>query len=160
MKRYSQKEMNKLSGLGFAKDVLQDELNHRDNANSPVAQKLRESVVELGIMEDAKLTYPQLKAIFRAWENHTPQPSKHLNAYIVFKPESWPSEGYSLNSRTYAVSSDNKAFQPNMGGYSIFASCMDGRDPLVRLDAYMALEHGDPKTGWQVDYCILLGIRS
>lgn len=160
MKRYSQKEMNKMSGIGFAKDVLTDELNSRDNAYSPVAQKLWESISELDIMEESKLTYPQLKAIFKAWENQNPRPSKHLNAYIVFKPESWPGEGYRLTSRTYVVTSDNKAFQPNMGGYSIFGDCLDNRDCGVRLDAYMALEKGDPKKGWQVDYCILLGLRN
>ncbi len=41
-------------------------------------------------------------------------------------------------ARTYMVSSDNKAFQPNMGGYSIFASSIDGSDHMVRLDSYMA----------------------
>ena len=160
MKRYSIKEMQKMSGLAFAKDVLQTERNARDNAYSPVAQKLGESIEEISRMDETKLTYPMLKAIFKAWEAQTPRPSRHLTGCIVFKPETWPTEGYSYNSRCYAVSSDNKAFQPNMNGDSIFGSCMDGRDANVRLDQYMALEHGDPKYGWQVDYCILLGHRN
>lgn len=45
---------------------------------------------------------------------------------------------YSEESRTYLVSSDNKAFQPNMGGYSIYGSCLGNSDPLVRLEGYMA----------------------
>ena len=159
MKRYSKNDMKKMSGLEFAQDVLQTELNARDNAYSPVAQKLGESIAELARMEEAKLSYHQLKAIFRAWEHQNPKPTVHLTACIVFKPESWPKEGYGFTSRCYTLSSDNKAFQPNTSGYSIFASCMDGTESCVRLDTYMALEHGDPKTGWQVDYCILLGLR-
>ena len=52
------------------------------------------------------------------------------------------------------VSSDNKAFQPNMGGYSIFASSIDGSDPMVRLESYMAAEKGG-KDGWKVERCYM-----
>ena len=42
-----------------------------------------------------------------------------------------------------------------MSGYSIFASCLDGTDPLVRLDWYMKVEN--PKIGdWEVEYCYLM----
>lgn len=161
MKRYSIKEMQKMSGLAFAKDVLVDERNSRNNPYSPVAQKISSAVGELEIMEESKLTYPMLKAIFKAWESQEPRPHKHLNAYIVFKPESWPqNDPMSFGYRTYTVSSDNKAFQPNADSDTIFGSCMDGRDANARLDQFMALEHGDPKYGWQVDFCILLDYRN
>lgn len=160
MRRYSKKEMDKMSGLAFAKDLLQDELNNRDNCYSPIAKKISSSIGELEYMEEAKLTYPQLRAIFMAWEHQEPRPTRHLNAYIVFKPESWPGQGLGLASRTYAISSDNKAYQPNMGSHSIYGSCLDRSDPCVRLEQYMAQEYGDPKVGWQVDYCILLGQRN
>lgn len=52
------------------------------------------------------------------------------------------------------MSSDNKAFLDGMGGYSIYASCLDGTDPCVRLEAYMRAEHGGEK-GWKVDYCYI-----
>ena len=55
-----------------------------------------------------------------------------------------------MESRTYAVSSDNKAFRPNIGGYSIYASSLDGSDPCVRLEQYMASEYGG-KNGWQIE---------
>ena len=41
-----------------------------------------------------------------------------------------------------------------MGGYSIYASCLDGTDPCVRLEGYMELEHGG-KGGWKVEYCYI-----
>lgn len=47
---------------------------------------------------------------------------------------------------------DNKAFQPNMGGYSIFACCLNvTSDQGIRLDWYMA-EEGN-SGGWKVEDC-------
>lgn len=43
-----------------------------------------------------------------------------------------------------------------MGGYSIFGSCLDGIDCCVRLDQFMAEEHGG-KGGWIVKECCLNG---
>jgi hypothetical protein len=42
-----------------------------------------------------------------------------------------------------------------MGGYSIFAHNLDGSDPHIRLEAYMAEERGG-KDGWRVAYCYLM----
>ena len=63
---------------------------------------------------------------------------------------------YPWSSRTYIVSSDNKAFQPNKGGYSIFGSCLDGSDPCLRLEGLMAEEYGG-KDGWAVEDCCIAG---
>lgn len=60
-------------------------------------------------------------------------------------------KNFPLLSRTYILSSKNKAFLPNMISSSIYASCLDGTDPGVRLDWYMA-EAGNPG-GWVVQYC-------
>ena len=98
-----------------------------------------------------KITYKELKAIFQAHEST--RPKDHLTACIVFTEDSF-TEPYSLESRTYVVSSDNKAFQSCMGGYSIFAYNLDGSDPCIRLERFMAAEHGG-KDGWKVDYCYL-----
>ena len=49
------------------------------------------------------------------------------------------------------MSSDNKAFQSGMGGYSIFASCLDGTDPLVRIDLLMRDEYG-----WKIEKCYMI----
>ena len=65
-----------------------------------------------------------------------------------------PKASRKLESRTYRVSSDSKAYRPNMGGYSIFGWALDGSDPGVRLEAYMAAEKGGP-SGWKVDYCYM-----
>ena len=39
-----------------------------------------------------------------------------------------------------------------MGGYSIYASCLDGTDPCLRLDGYMSAEHGG-ENGWKIEKC-------
>jgi hypothetical protein len=97
-------------------------------------------------------TYEQLKEVFRQHERV--YPSKPLTAVIVFKPESWPDHLYPLASRSYRVSSDNKAFQPHMGGYSIYADSLDGSDLGVRLERYMKEEQGG-SAGWIVDFCYM-----
>lgn len=105
-----------------------------------------------------KLTYPELRSILYG---HNEQmkigvkgiDKKPIYGVIVFKSENWPDKDYSIESRSYRVSSDNKAFIPGMGGYSIFASALDGSDPYVRLERYMEYEYGD----WKVDYCYLEG---
>ena len=38
----------------------------------------------------------------------------------------------------------------DMGGYSVYASCLDGSDPCVRLDGYMFDEHGG-ENGWKIE---------
>lgn len=103
--------------------------------------------------DNKKLTYAELKALFR--EHERSGKGGHLTGAIVFTEGSFKQE-YSKDSRTYIVSSDNKAFIPNMGGYSIYGSAKDGSDNGVRLEAYMAEERGG-KDGWKVDYCYLIG---
>lgn len=97
------------------------------------------------------LSYRELCQTFR--ETERSDPDIHTLGYIVFTEDSF-SEPYSLESRTYAVSSNNKAFQANCGGYSIFGSNLDGTDPIIRLDAYMANEHGG-KNGWKIERCYM-----
>ena len=97
------------------------------------------------------MTYPELRTIFREWERNCPE--EHLTAHIIFTVDSFDRE-YPLLSRTYAVSSYNKAFRPNMGGYSIFGDSLDGTDLGVRLEGYMA-EEGNPG-GWKVEDCYIL----
>ena len=101
------------------------------------------------------MNYKQLTDLFYQHEGGAPE--RHLTAYITFSsfgPEN--TKEYPWEARTYVVSSDNKAFQPNMGGYSIFGSCLDGTDHCVRLEAYMAEERGG-KNGWVVEECCIVG---
>jgi hypothetical protein len=100
---------------------------------------------------EVDMTYQQMRERFRAVEQ---EHGEHLTGYIVFSPASFE-KPYSLAARTYVVSSDNKAYQPNMGGYSIFASSLDGSDNGVRLERYMASELGG-RYGWQVERCYML----
>ena len=78
----------------------------------------------------------------------------HRNTVIVFTEDSF-TEIYPLESRSYEVSTDNKAWKPNAIGYSIFGTSLDKTDSNVRLEQYMLLEH-DGKKGWKVDYCYFL----
>ena len=72
-----------------------------------------------------------------------------LEAVIVFKPESCKDKEYSLESRSYKFTSDNKAFIPGMCSNSIFADSLDKSDLGVRLDYYLYY--------WIEDYCYIIG---
>ena len=61
--------------------------------------------------QQVELSYGKLRELFRKAERG----GIHVSGYITFRADSF-STAYSERSRTYAVSSDNKAFQPNMGG--------------------------------------------
>lgn len=97
------------------------------------------------------MTYQEMKVRFREAEK---EGFTHLTGYIVFSQASFE-KPYPLAARTYVVSSDNKAFRPNMGGYSIYANSLDGSDIGVRLEQYMASEYGG-KDGWQIERCYML----
>lgn len=97
-----------------------------------------------------EMSYSELKSRFRAAEE---KGKEHLKGYITFTSDSF-TEPYSEEARTYVVSSNNKAFIPNMGGYSIYGSSLDGTDMMVRLEQYMAAERGG-KDGWKIEKCCL-----
>lgn len=99
---------------------------------------------------EVDMTYQEMKKHFQEVEKEY---GGHVTGYIVFSQDSF-TKPYSLESRTYVVSSDNKAFQPNKGGYSIFAEALDGTDCGVRLEQYMAEEFGG-KDGWKVERCYM-----
>lgn len=99
-----------------------------------------------------EMTYDQLSSAF--YEQECKMEDKHLLGHIVFTQDSF-TKPYSEASRTYVVSSDNKAFIPGMGGYSIYGSSLDGADVCVRLEGYMAAEKGG-KDGWKVERCYLV----
>ena len=100
--------------------------------------------------EMVEMSYTEMKNRFREAETNR---KEHLVGYITFTSDSFK-EPYSEEARTYGVSSDNKAFIPNMGGYSIYGSSLDGSDMMVRLDMYMADERGG-KDGWKIEKCVL-----
>lgn len=100
--------------------------------------------------EEVDMTYSEMKNRFREAEK---EHGKHLTGYLIFSQESFQSP-YSEKSRTYQISSDNKAFNCTTGGYSIFGDSLDGIDRGVRLDLYMADERGG-KDGWKVERCYM-----
>ncbi len=98
------------------------------------------------------MNYSELKQTFRELKRNSPM--ENLTAHIIFTEDSF-GKPYPLLSRTCRFDSDNKAFWPNMGGYSIFAYCLDKTsDQGVRLDWYMA-EEGNAD-GWKVEDCYIL----
>ena len=99
---------------------------------------------------ETEMSYPEMKELFREQEKSH---GKHLEGYIVFSADSFTTP-YPEASRTYRVSSDNKAFYCTTGGYSIFGDSLDGSDRGVRLDYYMADERGG-KDGWKIERCYM-----
>jgi len=107
----------------------------------PLNRAIREEDTEV------EMTYGEMVRQFREAERN----GRHLDGYVVFTQDSFQKE-YPVEGRTYHISSNNKAFQPNMGGYSIYGSALDGSDPFVRLDGYMANENGG-SSGWKIERC-------
>lgn len=102
-------------------------------------------------MESKYMTYPELRELFFEHnQNHLAEP---LTACIVFSESNWPDRHYPVQSRTYEIRSDNKAFRSCCSS-SLYGSCLDGTDEGVRLDWYMK-DFGN-KNGWLVDYCYLM----
>ena len=100
--------------------------------------------------EQIDMKYAEMAHEFRKAERN----GHHVDGYIVFTKDSF-TEPYSEKERTYLVSSYNKAFMPNMGGYSIYGSSLDGTDLMVRLDRYMQAEKGG-EDGWKVERCYFI----
>lgn len=97
-----------------------------------------------------EMGYHDLKSIFKEAEKN----GQHLKGHIVFTADTF-TKPYSEFERTYEVSSDNKAYRPNMSGYSIYGTSLDRADKDVRLEAYMADERGG-KEGWKIEKCYLI----
>ena len=92
-----------------------------------------------------KLTRSELFDTFIKHNKENPD-SEPITGVIVYDDASWGNQGYTLEERSYRVSSNNRAFQEGKIANSIFAYCLDGKDLGVRLDWY-------PE--WKVEYCYL-----
>ena len=100
-------------------------------------------------MDNQNMTYPELRDLFV--ERNKTQLAKPVSACIVFADSNWPDHHYPLRSRTYEVSSDNKAFRSSCCSTSLFGSCLDGTDQMVRLDWYMK-DFGNKGMIWPLFY--------
>lgn len=100
--------------------------------------------------EKVEMSYNELKKRFREAEE---KGKEHLKGYITFTSDSF-TEPYSEESRTYVVSSNNKAFIPNMGGIPSIDLLADGQRFDVRLEHILAAERGG-KDGWKIEKCCL-----
>jgi hypothetical protein len=92
-------------------------------------------------LEKVKVTLNDLKEM-EDWKN----------AVIVFTKDSFDRE-YSELERSYKISRENKYFMPMMNSYSLFGSCLDGKDSGVRLDIYMNINQGKR---WKEEYCYII----
>ena len=90
-------------------------------------------------MKREYMTYAELRRKFIEYESKHPE--KHLNGCVLISANSFTKE-YPEESRTYKFSSNNKAFIPNMCGYSIYGTSVDESDIGVRLEQYLADECG------------------
>jgi hypothetical protein len=93
-----------------------------------------------------KITFDELRK--QAYEN------KWKKAVIVFTEDSF-NKKYPLESRSYEVYSNAKAFIPNSLGFSMFGNCLDGTDKGVNLVNYM-FYHDNPDENWRVEYCYII----
>ena len=93
-----------------------------------------------------EMSYAELSTLFRSVND---KGLSSITGYIVFTADSFDKE-YSETSRTYCVSSNNKAYQSGMGGYSIYGSCLDGTDSCIRLEGYMRGENS-----WKIEKCYM-----
>lgn len=92
------------------------------------------------------LSYREMSDVFHHVNDKHKEP---VCGYIVFSSDSFD-KPYSEQSRTYVVSSNNKAFISGAGGYSIYGSCLDGTDQCIRLEGYMRGENA-----WKIDRCYM-----
>ncbi len=99
------------------------------------------------ISPKVEMSYPELSTLFSSVNDKGISP---ITGYIVFTADSFDKE-YNEASRTYVVSSNNKAYQSGMGGYSIYGSCLDGTDPCLRLEGYIRGENA-----WRIEKCYML----
>lgn len=120
----------------------------KDSLSDKIASAEQEKLA--AALKDVVLKYGEMKDLFKAVEKTH---EDHVCGHIVFSADSFTAP-YSEEERTYVVSSNNKAFQPNMGGYSIYGTSLDGSDVNVRLEQYMHLERGG-KDGWKVERCYM-----
>jgi len=93
----------------------------------------------------ATLTWAQLVSFFDRWNEAFDPEDSPIMGIVCYRQSNFRDTYYPEDSRTYCFSSNNKAFISGMGGYSIFASSLDGTDRGVRI------EH----ISWKVDYCYI-----
>ena len=103
--------------------------------------------------ENKILSYREITGMFYDYNCHTENPETLYGA-VVIASESFDKE-YPLEDNTYIISSESKAFKPNMLGYSIYANNITGTDNGVRLDNYLKEEKAG-KNGWIVDKCFII----
>lgn len=99
-------------------------------------------------MKQNRFTWYEVRDImykYNADHNYTTKGTPtHLTAVAVISQDSFDRE-YSERSRSYAFTSDNKAFIAGQLSNSVFSDCLDGTDNGVRLDWYI-------HDGWDIDY--------
>lgn len=101
-----------------------------------------------------EVSYNELKREFEGLEDAIKKGSSepHKRAVLVFTEDSFKTK-YSRLDRAYMISSNSKAFQWWMSGYSLFGCCIGDQDS-PRLSCYMADE--GVEGGWKIESCYIL----
>lgn len=101
-----------------------------------------------------EVSYQELKREFVQFESERKKNSSLVakRALLVFTENSFKTK-YSRQDRTYEISSNSKAFQHWMCGYSIFGCCIGDHD-YCKLSNYMADEGAED--GWKIETCYIL----
>lgn len=94
-------------------------------------------------MQNLKLTQRTLFSIL----SEAREQNLSLQAVIVFKPEAFKQE-YSLEGRSYKISNQANYFDNTKISNALWGSCLDGTDPMVRLDWYIH--------DWPIEYGYIL----
>ena len=102
-----------------------------------------------------EVSYQELRKEFQDWEEKRRESKdmKPKQAKLIFTEDSFKSH-FTEAERTYAISSDSKAYQHWMGGYSLFGVCTEDND-MVRLEQYMVDECGAYGT-WKLEKCYIV----
>ena len=94
-------------------------------------------------IQNLKLDSHTLFSVLR----HANEQGISLTAVIVLKAEAFKQE-YSVESRSYRFSNQCNFFDHTKISSSLWASCLDGTDPLIRLDWYL--------DNWPIEYGYIL----
>lgn len=126
--------------------VLEDDMSFVMDADDKADLEARRKAEIDSAHAKGGITFGELDEAF----THLPDGSPMKTAIIVFRPTS-TLEGLDEEHRSFRITSDNKAFNPHAGGYSLFGTLLSNPTEVVRLD--LAMRDEDKESRWVVDYC-------
>lgn len=102
---------------------------------------LKDVLTERRAKQPKPISYSQL---FDAFVN-AHERGEVMEGVIVYSEDNF-NAAYTLDARSYKITSDNNAFDTSKTGSSLFGDSLDGSDKRVRLDQY----------DWDIEYCYII----